>query len=206
MDTVQQQAAETASQAANLRQAVKANEDVKKVIRISSEVNLVAINAMLVAKRSGERSRGFGVVSSELRLFSRKLESAMARLGTLIFGLVRDASAMQKQSRGRRHLLNTMAQSGRVKELVEPMLMRKEDAVRKTGHIIETNWQTLQFHLARALQLCETGNALVRSAKIEAVYGGDMSMTLGQVATQIEEAVNEILATLKQLQSNLTNY
>lgn len=206
MDTVKQQAVETASQAANLRQAVKANEDVKKVIRISSEVNLVAINAMLVAKRSGERSRGFGVVSSELRLFSRKLESAMARLGTLIFGLVRDASAMQKQSRGRRHLLNTMAQSGRVKELVEPMLMRKEDAVRKTGHIIETNWQTLQFHLARALQLCETGNALVRSAKIEAVYGGDMSMTLGQVATQIEEAVNEILATLKQLQSNLTNY
>lgn len=206
MDTVQQQAAETASQAANLRQAVKANEDVKKVIRISSEINLVAINAMLVAKRSGERSRGFGVVSSELRLFSRKLESAMARLGTLIFGLVRDASAMQKQSRGRRHLLNTMAQSGRVKELVEPVLMRKEDAVRKTGHIIETNWQTLQFHLARTLQLCETGNALVRSAKIEAVYGGDMSMTLGQVATQIEEAVNEILATLKQLQSNLTNY
>ena len=67
----------TACQATELSRVVKANEDIKKVIRISSGVNLVALNAMLVAKRSGERSRGFAVVSSELRVFSRKLEGAM---------------------------------------------------------------------------------------------------------------------------------
>ena len=44
---------DTADQAADLRRVVMVNEDIKKVIRISTEVNLVALNAMLVAKRSG---------------------------------------------------------------------------------------------------------------------------------------------------------
>ena len=195
---------DTSSQAANLRRVVSANEDIKKVIRISSEVNLVALNAMLIAKRSGERSRGFAVVSKELRVFSRKLEGAMTGLGTLIFRLVRDAAAMQKQNRERRHMLNTLAHGGTARELAEPMLLRKEDAMRGTGGIIRQDWHELQHQINRVLQLCETGGSLSRSAKIEAVYGGDMSATLKQVANQIEVTVNEIFATLKLLRSQLS--
>jgi len=195
---------DAASQAADLRRVVKVNEDIKKVIRISSEVNLVALNAMLVAKRSGEKSRGFAVVSKELRVFSRKLESAMTGVGSLVFGLVRDAAAMQKQNRERRHWLNTLARGGRTNELVGPMLLRKEDAMRAIGHVIRHDWQKLQFQLIRALQLCETGGALSRSAKIEAVYGGDMSATLKQVASRIDETVNEIFSTLKLLRSQFS--
>ena len=101
----------TASQTSDLHRVVKANEDIKKVIRISSGVNLVALNAMLIAKRSGEKSRGFAVVSSELRVFSRKLEGAMTGLGALIFELVRDAAAMRKQHHERCHLLNIQARA-----------------------------------------------------------------------------------------------
>ncbi|GAO37385.1 chemotaxis protein [Sulfuricella sp. T08] len=194
---------DTADQAADLRRVVMVNEDIKKVIRISSEVNLVALNAMLVAKRSGEKSRGFAVVSSELRVFSRKLEVAMTGLGALIFGLVRDAAAMQKQSRERRHWLNTVAHGGPGADLVAPMLARKEETMGSTGQEIRSDWHKLQIQLGRVLQMCETGGALSRSAKIEAVYGGDMSATLKQVANQIEETVNEIFSTLKLLRTQL---
>lgn len=190
-------------QATDLRRVVRANEDIKKVIRISSEVNLVALNAMLIAKRSGDRSRGFAVVSSELRVFSRKLESAMTGLGRLIFGLVRDAAVMQKQGRERRHWCKTLAHGGEARGLVEQMLVRKEAVMRATGEVMREDWHKLQLQLNRALQLCETGGSLSRSAKIEAVYGGDMSVTLKQVANQIEETVNEIFVTLKLLRSQL---
>jgi hypothetical protein len=195
---------DVAGQTNNLHRLVKANEEIKKVIRISSGVNLVALNAMLIAKRSGEKSRGFAVVSSELRVFSRKLEGAMTGLGTLVFELVRDAAAMQKQRHERHHLRITFAQGGRVRGLVEPMLVRREEAMRETGVAIQKDWRKLQLQLNRALQLCETGGALSRSAKIEAVYGGDMSATLKQVANQIEETVNEIFATLKLLRSQFS--
>jgi len=190
-------------QAGDLYRVVKANEDIKKVIRISSGVNLVALNAMLIAKRSGEKSRGFAVVSSELRVFSRKLEGAMTGLGALIFELVRDAAAMRKQHHERRHLLNIHAQKHPVRELMEPVLARMDERMRKTAEAIARDWGKLRLQLNRVLQLCETGGSLSRSAKIEAVYGGDMSATLKQVANQIEETVNEIFSTLKLLRTQL---
>lgn len=191
------------SQASDLHRVVKANEDIKKVIRISSEVNLVALNAMLIAKRSGEKSRGFAVVSSELRVFSRKLEGAMTGLGALIFALVRDAAAMRKQHHERRHLLNIRAHGPQMGELMEPVLARVDKRMRETGEEMARDWHKLQLQLNRVLQLCETGGSLSRSAKIEAVYGGDMSATLKQVANQIEETVNEIFSTLKLLRAQL---
>ena len=192
-----------ASQASDLGRVVQANEDIKKVIRISSGVNLVALNAMLVAKRSGEKSRGFAVVSSELRVFSRKLEGAMTGLGALIFELVRDAAAMRKQHHERRHLLNIQARGQQMRKLMEPVLARMDERTHKTGEEIGRDWHQLRLQLNRVLQLCETGGSLSRSAKIEAVYGGDMSVTLKQVANQIEETVNEIFSTLKLLRTQL---
>ena len=193
----------TASQTSDLHRVVKANEDIKKVIRISSGVNLVALNAMLVAKRSGERSRGFAVVSSELRVFSHKLEAAMTGLGALIFELVKDAAAMRKQHHERRHLLNIHTQKQPMRELVGPVLARMDERMHDTGGEIGRDWHKLQLQLNRVLQLCEAGGSLSRSAKIEAVYGGDMSVTLKQVANQIEETVIEIFSTLKLLRSQL---
>lgn len=187
----------------DLRRVVTVNEEIKKVIRISSEVNLVALNAMLVAKRSGEGSRGFAVVSSELRMFSRKLEEAMTGLGAMVFGLVGDAAAMQKQIRERRHWLNTMEGGDAARDLAQPMLRHKEESMRLTEQTIRRDWRRLQLQLGRALQLCETGGSLSRSAKIKAVYGGEMSATLKQVANQIEETVNQIFVTLKLLRGQL---
>lgn len=183
----------------DLHLVVRANEEIKKVIRVSSGVNLVALNAMLIAKRSGEKSRGFAVVSAELRVFSRKLAGAMAELGALIFDLTRDAAALRKQHHELRHLRNVKVKQ----ELIKPVLARMDERMVNTGEKIERDWCKLRLELGRVLQLCETGGSLSRSAKIEAVYGGDMSTTLKQVANQIEGTVNEIFSILKLLRTQL---
>lgn len=192
-----------ARQTSSLHRVVKVNEDIKKVIRISSGVNLVAINAMLIAKRSGERSRGFAVVSSELRIFSHNLDASMIGLGALIFDLVRDTASMQNQQQERQHFLSLVAQGKPTRNSVLPALARVEERIRRTGEKIDGDWLKLRNQLNRVLQLCESGGSLSRSAKIEAVYGGDMSSTLKQVANQIDETVNEIFSTLKLLRMQL---
>ena len=203
MEEIMEEIMDNASMTVDLRRVVKANEDIKKVIRTSSGVNLVALNAMLIAKRSGERSRGFAVMSSELRVFSHKLEGTLTGLGTLIFGLVRDAAAMQKQRHEQQHLRTTLAQGHQMREQLEPVLVRKEENMHEIGKVIRQDWNNLQLQLNCILQLCETGGFLSRSAKIEAVYGGEMSVTLKQVANKIEETVNEIISTLQLLRTQL---
>lgn len=190
-------------QASDLHRVVQVNEEIKKVIMASSEVNLVALNAMLIAKRSGEKSRGFRVVSSELRVFSRKLDGVMNSLGALVFGLINDAARIRKQARTYRYLLAATGQGESAKELLAPIISRKEEEIRCINQMIQKDWGRLLLQLNRALQLCEMGDALSRSAKIEAVYGGDMSATLKQVASQIDLTVGNILSTLKLLKTQL---
>lgn len=189
--------------AADLHRVVRINEEIKKVMRISSEVNLVALNAMLTAKRSGEKSRGFGVVSSELRVFSGKLEHFMSDLEAPIFELLKGVAQFLKQARVQRHFIVAMRGGEKAKRLLTPILARKEAELTASGEIVKRDWRRLTMLLKRALQLCETGGALSRSAKIEAVYGGDMTASLKQVSNQIEQTVESILAIIKALRTEM---
>lgn len=192
------------SAAADLCRVVRVNEEIKKVMRISSEVNLVALNAMLTAKRSGEKSRGFGVVSSELRVFSGKLEHFMSNLQEPIFELLNDVAHILKQGRARRHFAAAMTSGGdNAKRLLAPILSRKDEVQQAGCERVGKDWSRLVMLLNRALQLCETGGALSRSAKIEAVYGGDMTASLKQVSNQIELTVENILSILKALKAEM---
>ena len=190
--------------ATDLHRVVRINEEIKKVVRISSEVNLVALNAMLTAKRSGEKSRGFGVVSSELRVFSGKLEHFMTDLEAPVFELLKGVAQLLKQARVQSHFTLAMRGSDSAKRLLTPVMIRKEAELAVGREKVKRDWMHLSMLLNRALQLCETGGALSRSAKIEAVYGGDMTASLKQVSNQIEQTVESILDIIKTLRAELS--
>lgn len=190
--------------ATDLHRVVRINEEIKKVVRISSEVNLVALNAMLTAKRSGEKSRGFGVVSSELRVFSGKLEHFMTDLEAPVFELLKGVAQLLKQARVQRNFTLAMRGSESAKRLLTPVMMRKEAELAVGREKVKRDWMRLSMLLNRALQLCEMGGALSRSAKIEAVYGGDMTASLKQVSNQIEQTVESILDIIKTLRAELS--
>lgn len=182
-----------------LMQMAAANEHVKEVLRISAEVNLVALNAMLAAHSAGEGSRGFGVVSSELRSLSRSLDREMLKLVETFSGVVRGTAVLQKQRRTLR-LLDEANQGERATVLLGGLLDRKCRELEEADRAIRSSRQYVETQVGRTLRLCATGHALARSAKIESVYGGTMVATLRQVANQIEEAVARILAALRQIQ------
>lgn len=181
-----------------MRMAV-ANEYVKEVLRISAEVNLVALNAMLAAHGAGEGSRGFGVVSSELRALSRNLDREMLKLVETFSGVVRGTAVLQKQRRMLRLLHAAKGVGHGADELIK-LLQCKTRELEEADLTIHSRRQYVQNQVERTLRLCATGHALARSAKIESVYGGAMVATLRQVAEQIEIAVGQILAALKQIQ------
>lgn len=172
----------TRGHAADLERAVTVNEEIKRIIVTSSEVQLAAMNAMLTAKRAGERSLGFAVVSSELRVFSRQLDGFMQCLAALISGLIQRVAQALKQARVLRALQMAMDQSDGARELLAALARRKQEHIQRTRQDIVQDWAVLSLRLERAQRLCGTGVALSRSAKIEAAHGGDMAPTLRQVA------------------------
>lgn len=191
------------NQGDQLRRTARINEEIKQVVRISTGINLTAVNAMLVAKRAGERSRGYGVVSGELRNFSSKLEDSMAATTALVCGMVRDVAFLLNQSRSQRQIDRAVGASERAAAHLGDAIARKARIASESRMKLQGLGHTLARQVHGSMRLCRTGSTLARSARIEAVYGGDMATTLGQVSREVEDRMVELLETLKSLDADV---
>jgi hypothetical protein len=57
-----------------LRRIVRASEEIKSVVATAARIDLMAMNAIFLAKRAGRNALDFGVLSNELRRFAMDLQ------------------------------------------------------------------------------------------------------------------------------------
>lgn len=184
-----------------LRRIVRINEEIKTVIATAFTINLMAMNAIFLAKRAGTAALGFGVLSNELRRFAIDLQKQMAMLSEMTYDSVSTVTALLKQARLNQVLEKTLdVSSGVGKGLVENVLRNRLD-----GALAERQEQSgavsrrLSQMITDTVQLVELGSVLARSAKIEAAYGGNLSIPLTQVSSDFEQSISEIQRSLEKL-------
>lgn len=71
-----------------LQRMVRINEEIKSVVAVAFKINLMAMNAIFLAKRAGQTALGFGVLSNELRQFATNLQKQMDVLREMIDAIV----------------------------------------------------------------------------------------------------------------------
>jgi hypothetical protein len=183
--------ADHSASADDMRRVADVNEEIKGVVRVSHELSVEAINAMLAARRAGSAVRGFAVVTTELRGFSGKLQLLMDELTLDTTELVREVAGLSKEMRARRHLSAALAMSGGQAGMAATVARVDSELARLTAEN-SAMWGSVQRVIERAVRLCEVGRALARGAKIEAVYGGTLSGQLSQVGMVIERTIEQI--------------
>ncbi len=180
-----------------LLRAVAINEDIKSVMRIANEINLSAINAMLVSNKIGKASSGFGVVSTELRAFSRRLSETMYLLLAYVSDLVRELAGVIRRNKALK--LQKAAQAGAAHGVHwDRGIARKLSELAQSHELIGHCRQKLALAVSRANKLCIMGQSLTYAAKIESVYGGEQARALKHVSEHVEKCISEILATLSK--------
>lgn len=186
-----------------LRQAAEINEAIKAIAEIARRINMIALNAMLMARQAGSWSRGFGVVSVELRQFSRKLESLMEDLVGSISTSVIDIASLLRRFQEFRYLSQAAEETDGCHVDVAALLAEKRSRLNDGVDQINTVWRDMHQDIGRALRFCQMGRCLARSAKVEAVYGGAMSGALGHVADEVGDSVDGMLKLLARLHRNM---
>jgi hypothetical protein len=181
----------------DLNEAVQLHEHVKDVVRIASRVNLVAINANLVARTAGEGAHGFRVVSAELRGFSRRLQELMRELSVQVNVLVRSVAQVLKERRYRR--IMGLAHENDPRKLLGATVACMDRNIEIHTSTAASTWANLNRLVRDAARLCRSGGGLSRNAKIEAVSGGAAAVRLSQVADDIESLVIEIQNILRSM-------
>jgi hypothetical protein len=78
---------------------VRLNEGIKGVVLIAFQINIMALNAILLAHRAGEVALGFGVISKELRSLSVELTGLMQELSKDAYLAVNLISDLLRQER-----------------------------------------------------------------------------------------------------------
>lgn len=184
-----------------LRRIVRINEEIKRVVKTAFRINLMAMNAIFLAKRVGQSAMGFSVLSNELRRFAEDLERQMIALGRATGGSVGTVTAMVREARVDRILERTRAQcdaSGR--DCIDDFLRRRRSTVlaERQDQVATLN-RSLSMMIASTASLVDMGGVLARSAKIEAAYGASFSQSLKQVSSDFEGTIDEIRKSLDNL-------
>lgn len=198
MNTALTTTSATGSQAGvDLLRIVRINEEIKSVVAVAFKINIMALNAIFLAKRAGTAARGFGVLSNELRVFSQDLRDCMAALTGLIHGCVNEVSLVLQDIRHTRLLKQAveMAPTSRVSRV---LATREIENDRHSARLASLRKQ-LKRALEDAFQMVELGGVLAKSAKIEAAYGQSFAIPLAQVSGEFDGVVEEIRSSLESL-------
>ena len=181
----------------DLLRIVRINEEIKAVVSVAFKINIMALNAIFLAKRAGTAARGFGVLSNELRVFSQDLRDCMSSLSGLVHGCVNDVSLMLQDIRQTRLLRQAVALSNEA-HMVAVLARREAENERHAASLARQRKQ-LKRALEDAFRLVELGGVLAKSAKIEAAYGQSFALPLAQVSGEFDTIVEEIRASLESL-------
>lgn len=191
------QRSEPRGAALDLLHIVRISEEIKSVVAVAFRINIMALNAIFLAKRAGTAARGFGVLSNELRNFSGQLRETMLSLDGLIHASVIEVSYLLRNSRYT-DILRATGQSGALRAVLE---RRDRDAARH-GEKLSALRRALRSTLDDAARLVDLGGVLAKSAKIEAAYGASFAASLAQVSGEFDGVVEEIRISLEALRKS----
>ena len=181
----------------DLLRIVRINEEIKAVVGVAFKINIMALNAIFLAKRAGTAALGFGVLSNELRAFSQDLRSCMGSLTILIHRCVIEVSVALQNTR-KTQLLKEAVNLSTQNHLAHVLVRRDKEKIEHQEIMAGLRRQLLRA-LEDAFQLVELGGVLAKSAKIEAAYGQSFAVPLAQVSAEFDGVVEEIRHSLMVL-------
>lgn len=198
MSTMAQDGGRQQGAAVDLMHIVRINEEIKHVVAVAFRINIMALNAIFLAKRAGSAALGFGVLSNELRVFSNDLRESMMALTRLIHAAVSEVSIVLQGAR-QKELIRTTAEILPDASLLQHVLDRHQLRHAEHAERIDSLRRQLWLAVEDAARLVELGGILAKSAKIEAAYGGSFAVSLGQVSGEFDGVVGEIRQSLDKL-------
>jgi methyl-accepting chemotaxis protein len=175
---------------------VNINEEIKKVAACAFRINIVALNAIVLAAQAGEAALGFGQVSIELRAFSSSLGACMADVSQRTYASVGAVTSLLKSSR-LHHILRRAADDGDGGRNLAPAVHRAGSDLEGCSQHLAAQRERLAREVAQASRLSELGQALSRNARIEAAYGGEFAAPLAHLTDEFSDVIGHVAKSLR---------
>lgn len=179
----------------NLITISEINETARNVVARSHRVYMIALNAMLMSKKTLSSGGGFGSVTTQLRDFSNKLDSQIQTLKTHVSSLAYGTASLHKLKRYEKLIAKLKGVQGF--ELIHKRVNKEQTVLAEQNNYLI---HVLTSDLERLLLQIGIGSNLAVLAKVEANETGALSESLCAISEEMSATIEEIeqLVTLSK--------
>lgn len=190
-----------------LIRVVAISDSIRGIAETATQVSRVAVNATVLAKRTGALASGFGVLSHELLGFTQQINLAMQNLREQCCTMVTEVSIMLRQVRTEALLARASSELDQQDSptWLRPILERFHSMQAKRLSSLTLMQRALKSSLAEAQKTGLFGTVLARTGLIEASYAGTGTGELNAVAAEFESTIAQIMKALDALKSAVQN-
>ena len=172
---------------------------------ISSQTNLLSLNASIEAARAGEAGRGFAVVATEIGQLANNSTDATRQIATIISEMSERVNQLSERSQGNKEIINTSAASVSVaeetfreitKELgnTSHILANMTDMMNRVNDVATNMASVSEEQSASTQEISDTVDSVTTSAKEVA----ESSENVAEASSSVADAVDSINESMQR--------
>jgi methyl-accepting chemotaxis protein len=207
MQSVEKIAKESVDRINNLTEKIKEIDSVVQLINdITSQINLLSLNAAIEAARAGEHGRGFAVVAGEVKNLASKARNATETIENVVISVQKDSKKTADAiNDANKEIIDGVNSVNRTLDSLNTIIKNATQVTKDIDDIAKAIEGQTKIS-AKVVMASEEGNAMTREVQKESESLAAVAEETSASIEEIGAAIHEVTNLAKSLRSNMEVY